>query len=493
MIQGTASHVGKSVLVAALCRIFADDGVRVAPFKAQNMSNNSYVTPDGLEIGRAQAEQARAARLAPDVRMNPILLKPENDRRAQVVLMGKPAGLLSAERFIDRRTLWPHVASALDGLREEYELIVVEGAGSPAEINLRKGDLVNMRVARYASAPVLLVGDIDKGGVFAHLVGTLALLTPAERKLVQGFIINKFRGDARLLAPGLRMLERRARRPVIGVVPFQTNLMLAEEDAVTLQDTRAQGDGALEVRVIHLPHISNFDDFDDLAREPGVRLAYARQPSDLTGADLIILPGTKSTRGDLRWLRDRGIDVAVQRAVEDGAAVIGVCGGFQMLGEALNDPDGIDGEPGADEGLGLLPVVTEFRPAKVTQQVTAAITSDCGLLAGLEALPVKAYEIHMGVTSGACAQPLRVDRGASGETGVPDGALSADGFVLGTYLHGLFANDGLRHGVLENVASRRGKEGGFKASWNAEQGIDELARAVREALDMDALRKIAGL
>lgn len=492
MVQGTASSVGKSMLVTALCRIFADAGVRVAPFKAQNMSNNSYVTPDGLEIGRAQAEQARAARIAPDVRMNPVLLKPEADLRAQVVVLGRPAGTLSARYFERKRRLWPHVRDALDSLRAQYELVLIEGAGSPAEVNLRHGDIVNMRVATYARSPVLLVGDIDRGGVFAHFVGTLALLTREERELVKAFVINKFRGDLGLLEPGLRFLEKRTRRPVLGVVPYLPDLRLADEDAVALEHGREQREGQLEVAVVHLPHISNFDDFDALGAEAGVRLRYVRDAAGLAGSDLIILPGTKNTRADLQWLIARGLDRAIGHAVEGGAALIGICGGFQMLGRRLADPEGVEEQPGEDEGLGLLPFETEFRQAKVTMQVTAEVSAGRGLLAGMEGAPLHAYEIHMGISTGNGEPAFRIFRGASEEPAAPDGAISDDGFILGCYLHGLFANDALRQGILHNIAMKRGKEVSFNGRWDPEAGLDELARQLRAAIDLEALRGIVG-
>ena len=489
MVQGTASSVGKSVIVTALCRIFADLGVRVAPFKAQNMSNNSFVTPEGLEIGRAQAEQARAARRAPDVRMNPVLLKPESDMRSQVVLMGRAAGSLHAAYFNKRRSLWRRVRLALDGLREDYDLIVIEGAGSPAEINLRKGDIVNMRVARYAQAPVLLVGDIDNGGVFAHLVGTLALLTPSERRLVKGLIVNKFRGDYMLLEPGIGQLEKRTRLPVLGVLRYLHDLRLADEDAVALDRPSPPGNGdraAISVVVVRLPHISNFDDFDPLAAEKSVHLTYARRAGDVDAADLIILPGTKNTRGDLRWLKAQGIDAAILRARGRGAAVLGVCGGFQMLGLLLSDPAGVEGEPGSEAGLGLLDAQTLFAPAKTTRLVDAVVSTDRGLLAGARGVRVSGYEIHMGKTTAAEDHAFAIGEGRR-----PDGAVSTDGRVLGTYLHGLFANDALRTRIVANLTA--GDEPSVQTRWDPEAHIDALARQVSQYLDIGRVREIAGI
>ncbi len=496
MVQGTASSVGKSVLVTALCRIFADEGVRVAPFKAQNMSNNSFVTEDGLEIGRAQAEQARAARLAPDVHMNPVLLKPEGDRRSQVILMGRPAGSLSTEYFLRKPQLWQAVRKALDALREDYELIIIEGAGSPAEINLRRGDIANMRVARYAQAPVLLVGDIDNGGVFAHLVGTLALLTPSERRLVKAFVLNKFRGDYALLEPGLAMITRRTGVPFAGVMAYIHDLQLAEEDAVALDRAGYRMDAAeasrLHIAVVRLPHISNFDDFDALEAEPGVGLTYVTRPSQLGAAGLIILPGTKNTRADLRWLRQSGLADAVHQAWSRGAVVIGICGGYQMLGTEVLDDLGVEGPAGGEGGLSLLPVKTRFGPEKTTRRVRGNVAVGRGILAGLAGTPIEGYEIHMGqtvATGGASA--FTTTAGDDGDRH-SDGLLSEDGRVLGTYVHGLFAGDRFRERLLANLASFPAGES-ERTAWDPERGIDRLAARVRDCLDLGLIRRIAGL
>jgi adenosylcobyric acid synthase len=481
MVQGTASSVGKSVLVAALCRIFSDLGFDVAPFKAQNMSNNSYVTPDGLEIGRAQAEQARAARKEPVVDMNPVLLKPEADRRSQVVLLGRPRGLLNAADFNQKRDLWRHVRGALDRLMARHEVVIIEGAGSPAEVNLRRGDIVNMRVARYARAPVLLVGDIDNGGVFAHLVGTLALLTRSERALVKGFIINKFRGDYSLLEPGLRLLEGRTGRRVFGVLPYIHDLKLAAEDAVALdRGPRCRPQHGCRVRVVRLPHISNFDDFDPLAQDADLR--YVTGPSPLDDADLVILPGTKATLADLRWLKETGLAAAVMRSHANGSAVIGVCGGYQMLGEWVEDPAGVEGQPGGETGLGLLPARTVLAPDKTTLRRRGSVATPTGLLAGAADVDLQGYEVHMGRTTCGAPPAFLLEGGRT------DGAISGDGRVLGTYLHGLFANDRLRARLLHNL----GWEGSGQR-WDPEEHIDALARQVRSHLDLKAIRETAGL
>ncbi|MDA1258749.1 MAG: cobyric acid synthase, partial [Chloroflexi bacterium] len=376
MVQGTGSHVGKSVLTAALCRVFARDGFKVAPFKAQNMALNSFATPDGGEIGRSTAVQAEAAGVDPTVDMNPVLLKPESERSSQVVVLGRPDGTSDAVGYFGRTgKLWPIVTGALDRLRAEYDVVVIEGAGSPAEINLRDREIVNMAVATYAQSPVLLVADIDRGGVFASLVGTMELLEPEEAKLVRAFVINKFRGDQSILDPGLVMLEERTGVPTAGVLPYYTDIHIPEEDALYLEsegrDTPAGYDGGgavLDVAIVRLPHIANFDDFDPLRREPAVSVRFVTGPAGLDAADLIILPGTKTTASDLAWLRSSGLADAIVRLRRAGKPIIGICGGFQMLGERISDPTGHESREAEVQALGLLPVVTEFSPDKSTEQ-----------------------------------------------------------------------------------------------------------------------------
>ena len=500
MVLGTASSVGKSVLVTALCRIFRQDGVSVAPFKAQNMSNNADVTADGGEIGRAQSEQAAAAGLAPTVAMNPVLLKPQGDRTSQVIVDGRPAGLLHSADFLTRKPdLWPAVERALASLRRDYELVVAEGAGSPAETNLRAGDIVNMRVALHAQAPVLLVGDIDRGGVFAHLVGTMALLTPEERALVRGFVINRFRGDPALLAPAIADLEARTGVPVLGVVPWLDDLRVAQEDAVALErpdanSSTAMPPGTVDIVVARLPRIANFDDFDPLAAEPGVRLRYVTLPEDLGTPALIILPGTKATIADLRTLRASGLAEAILARHRGGTPLLGICGGFQMLGERLCDPLGSEAPAGTEvAGLGLLPLVTTFAAEKVTRRVTGSVSmgtvatgttlaAPWGAAAGLAA---DGYEIHMGRTEGiggALFTPLlSLD-------GCPDGAVAAGpvGAVAGCYLHGLFHNEALRHAVLGALGWQAPAAGTPRL--DREREFDRLAQHVRSHLDLDAVR-----
>jgi adenosylcobyric acid synthase len=496
MVQGTASSSGKSLLVTALCRIFAQDGVHVAPFKAQNMALNSFVTPEGREIGQAQAVQAEAAGIPPHVDMNPILLKPEGDACSQVVVMGCPWQTLPATSYYERKQiLWEKVTAALARLRARYELVVIEGAGSPAEINLRQSDIVNMAVALHADAPVLLVGDIDRGGVFASMVGTLVLLDEEERQLVRGLVINKFRGDVRLLQPGLKMLEERTGVPVLGVVPYLHDLHIAEEDSVALEEApaTAESDGTLDVAVIRLPRISNFDDFDALALEPGVQLRYVNTTQQLGQPHAVILPGTKHTLSDLGWLRSRGLDRRIVDLVWQGAAIVGICGGYQMLGQSISDPLGVESPAGAQcAGLNLLPVATEFAAAKATHQVRAEPLPGPGFLATVAGTKVTGYEIHMGHSQrmGEDARPLfRVTRRSGQPVELFDGAVDAIGRIWGTYLHGLFDNTEFRRAWLRSLGwSPPNQEVNLAAVRQA--SYDRLAAAVRSSLDMGRLRRI---
>jgi len=489
MLQGTASSVGKSVLATALCRIFRQDGYRVAPFKAQNMSNNSFVTVDGREVGRAQATQAAAAGVELRAEMNPLLLKPEADHRSQVVLLGRPQGVLHGADFLSRKQeFWPVVVRSLDILRHEYDLVVIEGAGSPAEINLRAGDIANMRVACHAQAPVLLVGDIDRGGVFAHIVGTLQLLEREERERVAGLVVNKFRGSPELLRAGIEWLSCYTDLPVAGVVPWLERIGVADEDAVSLEALVTSPAGGLDIVAIAFPRIANFDDLDPLVAEADVTVRFVRQAGEFGSPDLVILPGTKSTIADLVWLRDTGLDAAVLHHRQRGGAVIGICGGFQMLGREIRDPAGIESAHERAEGLHLLEVRTTFAPVKSTHRVTAEIAAPKGLLAGVTGA-VAGYEIHMGETIvSAPALRIRVRSGTPCEAF--DGALSDDGQVFGTYLHGIFDNDALRDAILSRLAERRGlaRRSASGAVWEREHAYDRLADHVRRALDMDLIR-----
>ncbi len=492
MIQGTASTVGKSLLVAALCRIFAQDGYQVAPFKAQNMALNSYATRQGHEMGRAQVVQAQAAGLEPHVDMNPILLKPEADACCQVVVMGKPWATLGAGEYYQHKAkLWPIVVEALERLRSTYEIVVIEGAGSPAEINLREGDIVNMRVAKQAQAPVLLVGDIDRGGVFASLIGTLLLLEEDERELIKGFIINKFRGDVNLLLPGLRLLEERARVPVLGVVPYLHDLRIAQEDSVYLDAVprRRRPGNALDIAVIHLPHTSNFDDFDPLAIEEGVAVRYVRAWDKLGEPDAIILPGTKTTIADLIFLRESGLAKAIVRLAQGGTPVVGICGGYQILGRAIADPNHVESKIDWVKGLGLLPIETIFEPVKATYQVRARVVAGHGPFACLQGQEVRGYEIHMGHSQGG--EPILhiVQRGDK-EVDVLDGAIDETGRIFGTYLHGLFDNANLRRAWLSSLKERDFLLDGLDMREVREAEYDRLADHVRANLDMECIYEI---
>ncbi len=499
MVQGTASHVGKSVLVAALCRIFRQDGFRVAPFKAQNMSNNSYVTGDGGEIGRAQAVQAEAAGVEALVEMNPVLLKPEADHTSQVVLMGRPMqSARTRDYFALKSQLWASVSSSLDRLRDSHDLVIAEGAGSPAEINLKATEIVNMRVARYADAPVLLCGDIDRGGVFASLVGTLELLEQEERRTIKGFVINKFRGDESLLTDGLTWLEERTGIPVAGVVHHFRDIHIPEEDSVALDlPSPMTADPVLDIAVVQLPHISNFDDFDVLAREPGVSLRYVDSPASLGRPDLVILPGTKTTIPDLDWMNSRGLTRAVESLRQQGAAVLGICGGYQMLGTRILDPQRIESSMGEIEGLGLLPITTEFFGSKETHRVRGRVGAARGLLSGASGAEVVGYEIHMGRTHGtSTGAPIlvhdRTDVAVTPGTS-SDGCMDESGRVMGTYIHGLLHNQAVRRAILENLARQKGLALPLGVDPALDSEFDKLADWVRNSLDMDLVYAMTGL
>jgi len=499
MVQGTASTVGKSVLVAALCRVFHQDGFNVAPFKAQNMSNNSYVTPDGGEIGRAQAMQADAAGVESVVEMNPVLLKPEADSRSQVVLLGRPYLSVPAREYYKLRDdLWPVITRSLDTLRTRHDIVVIEGAGSSAEVNLRYSDMVNMRVAGYADAPVLLVGDIDRGGVFASLLGTLWLLEPEERKLVQGLVINKFRGDRSLLEPGLQFLEKQGGVPVVGVIPYFQDIRLPEEDAVALDRRQPGRQGAwVDVAVVRLPHISNFDDFDPLAEQEQVNLHYVDAPEEMDAADLVILPGSKATGADLDWLVSRGLDKKIRQLHERGAFIIGICGGYQMLGKRILDPQGVESASPEKAGQGLLPATTTFSPDKETHRVRGTVQAKKGLLKEVQGISFQGYEIHMGETDSPArlaAFDIRERSGKPCARQTVDGCLSPDGRVLGTYIHGLFHNPELCRGILKSIAEAKGMPLDFNIeSIDRETEFNKLAALIRSSLDMDLVYKIAGL
>lgn len=496
MVQGTGSSVGKSILVTALCRIFKQQGLNVAPFKAQNMSLNSCVTADGSEIGRAQAVQAEAAGIAPVAAMNPVLLKPEADNYSQIIVRGKPLARLSAADFPRLKSqLWLAIRESIDLLRAQFEVIVIEGAGSPAEINLKDRDLVNMKVALHCNSPVLLAADIDRGGVFAALTGTMELLEPQEKALVRAFIINKFRGDASLLEPGIDWLERRTGVPVAGVIPYFHDVEITEEDSLALEKRRAmkaRTDFVLDIAVIALPHIANFDDFDPLGREPRVRLRYVERHDSLGNPDLILLPGSKSTVADLAHLRSLGRDQEIVAAAARGTPIVGICAGYQMLGTTIHDPDAIESAQPVTEGLSLLPVTSRFLPQKSTHQIKGRVRLARGILTEAKDCQITGYEIHMGETaSDDVARPFQIERRSLKVSSDSDGALSADGNVLGTYIHGLFHNDELRGAVLRHLAQRKGKVlPQAHSRFSVDEQYDRLAAIVRDNLDMDLILRL---
>lgn len=422
MVQGTMSSVGKSLLTAGLCRIFRQDGYRVAPFKSQNMALNSFITEEGLEMGRAQVMQAEAAGIAPSVAMNPILLKPTTDVGSQVIVNGEVLGNMDARAyFAYKKKLIPDIMRAFEKLSREYDIVVIEGAGSPAEINLKADDIVNMGMARLAGAPVLLVGDIDRGGVFAQLIGTVSLLDDTERGMVKGLIINKFRGDKTILDPGIRMLEERAGIPVVGVAPY-LHIQLEDEDSLTERFAGGGRAGAIDIAVIRLPRIANFTDFDPFEHMEGVSLRYAGGVPELGDPDMIILPGTKSTMSDLRFLRESGLEAAILKAAAAGTVIFGVCGGYQMLGQSISDPCGAEGG-GTMRGMGLLPTETVFAGEKTRTRVNGSFGALEGILAGLSGEQLSGYEIHMGITRtiGECHNLTELTSyagaGAAGNTG----------------------------------------------------------------------------
>ncbi len=485
MIQGTGSDVGKSLIATALCRIFAREGVRVLPFKAQNMSNNAYVTKEGGEIGRAQAEQAKACGVEPSVLMNPILLKPATDVGAQVIVLGSAVGTMTAREYqAFKPQLLPTITQALHRLMEQADLLVIEGAGSPAEINLKAWDLVNMWVAKQVQAKVLLVGDIDRGGVFAQLVGTMELLDEEERKLVRGFVINKFRGDGTLLEEGIQWLESRYGLPVIGVIPYVQNVELLEEDSVPRQKLNARPrHDRIRLEVICLPRISNFTDFNALEREPDVQLSYLDRPPAEALPDCVILPGSKSTIADLAVIRERGFADYVQRCVEAGREILGLCGGFQMLGRQILDPDLLEAPTTSAQGLGLLPTRVVFKKEKIVAQVDG-VHLESGL-------PVSGYEIHMGQMQGMPgARPVfRLSNGAGPAAEHYDGAQSPDGRIWGTHLHGLFDAAAFRRWWLNRLRQRQGLAGLPVESVAPTSDVyDRLAAAVQPAMNLQAIK-----
>ena len=460
MVQGTMSSVGKSLMVAALCRIFKQDGWRVAPFKAQNMALNSFATRDGREVGRAQAMQADAAGVDVTVEMNPVLIKPEADAFAQIVVMGKP---------------WAHLPAG--------------------EYMRRRGDLVNMAMAEYADAPVLLVGDIDRGGIFAQLIGTHALLEEKERAQIKGFIVNKFRGEPRLFEDGVRILEERGRVPVLGVMPFVYDLRIADEDSVVLDELPRDGRGnaPIGIAVLRLPHMSNFDDFDPLRAEADVAVRFVDRVEDLRQPDLIILPGTKTTTADLAFLCERGLAEQTVELVRAGTPAIGICGGYQMLGTKICDPLRVESNSVEVSGLGLLSSVTTFAAEKQTVRARGNISANRGLFAEMRGLEVAGYEIHMGRTDAESESLIHVTARGDNPADDFDGAVDSSGWIAGTYFHGLFDTDGLRHALLTNLAWRKNLPRLSGARFDRDREYDRLAQVARMNLQMDAIYRLVGI
>ncbi len=500
MIQGTMSNVGKSLITAGLCRIFKQDGYKTAPFKSQNMALNSFITREGLEMGRAQVMQAEAAGVEPSVRMNPILLKPTSDTGSQVIVNGKVYGTMCArEYFAYKKQLMPEVMAAYRELEEAYEIIVIEGAGSPAEINLKQEDIVNMGMAKAAKAPVLLVGDIDRGGVFAQLAGTISLFMDEEKSYVKGTVINKFRGDRSILEPGVKMIEEITGIPVAGVAPYM-QVDVEEEDSLTERFSSRKEGGPIHIAVVKLPRISNFTDFAVLESMEEVTLSYVSAAEQLGEADMIILPGTKNTMGDLKWLRQSGMEGAILRAAERGCVIFGICGGYQMLGELLSDPEQVE-EGGDLRGLGLLPMETVFVQEKTRTRVTGTFGKLTGALAGLTGMELEGYEIHMGRTKSSVSP---AEEGTDGIMAYlcmqsdTDSVRKPDGWnrenVYGTYVHGVFDGEGISSALVKILAERKGISlevaGQINRFQYKEQQYDLLADTLRRHLDMDKIYEI---
>ncbi len=513
MVQGTMSSAGKSLVAAGLCRIFKQDGYRVVPFKSQNMALNSYITEDGLEMGRAQVMQAEAAGVKPSVYMNPILLKPTDDCGSQVIVNGKVVGNMRAREYFQYKTkLIPDILHAVEKLEEEADIIVIEGAGSPAEINLKQNDIVNMGMAKLVDAPVLLVGDIDRGGVFAQLLGTLELLEPEERDRVKGLIINKFRGDKTILDPGIEMLEERGDIPVTGVLPYM-NLHLEDEDSLTERFER-KAKGVIQISVIRLPHISNFTDFDVFEQIPEVALQYIQRPKELEDTDLLILPGTKNTISDMKWLKESGMETAILKYAAKGNPVIGICGGYQMMGQKIADPNGVEGG-GEIAGLGLLPLETILEERKHRRQVQGKIQDATGQFAEWKDLEYTGYEIHMGSTRlvevpgtgsvgstvetpGTGSIEITHDSDSSAIVEFTEGQTGyASGNLYGTYIHGFFDRSEIVETLIQKIADAKGISLAMNQVMDyqelKEQEYDLLANTMREFMDMKKIYEMMGL
>ena len=494
MIQGTMSNAGKSLLAAGLCRIFRQDGYSVAPFKSQNMALNSFITEEGLEMGRAQVMQAEAAGIRPSVKMNPILLKPTNDVGSQVIVNGEVLGTMSARDYFKyKKKLVTDIMKAYQELSDEYDIIVIEGAGSPAEINLKNDDIVNMGMAKMAKAPVLLVGDIDRGGVFAQLIGTVDLLEPSERDMVKGLIINKFRGDKTILDPGVKMLEERSHIPVVGVAPYM-NIQVEDEDSLTERFDRKQPAGLIDIAVIRVPRISNFTDFNPFESVEGVSLRYVQHVSELKNPDMIILPGTKNTMEDLLWMRENGLEAAVLKAAAAGCIVFGICGGYQMLGDTLSDPYHVEAG-GKIRGMGLLPMDTVFASKKTRTRVTGEFLPMKGIFAALSGVSLEGYEIHMGESvrkEGILPATKLMVAGNQPEETKTEGAFHEN--VCGTYVHGVFDKEEVVETLIRILGERKGIDvssmTGIDFAAFKETQYNILAAELRKHLDMKKIYSI---
>ena len=476
MIQGTMSNAGKSLIAAGLCRIFAQDGYKVAPFKSQNMALNSFITKDGGEMGRAQVVQAEASGILPDVRMNPILLKPTTDVGSQIIVNGKSMGnMTAAEYFRKKKDFVPDILEAYKGLDKEYDIIVIEGAGSPAEINLKQEDIVNMGLAKLVDAPVLLVGDIDRGGVFAQLYGTVALLENEERARIKGTVVNKFRGDKKILEPGIKILEELCRVPVAGVIPY-AHIDIDDEDSLSARFENNSVRKLIDIAVIHLPRISNFTDFAPFEGYENVSLRYVENTSELHNPDMIIIPGTKSTIADLKWLRQSGLEAAVKKAANAGTLIFGVCGGFQMLGNLISDPLMAEAAQTTEiAGLGLLDTETVFSGEKVQKQTKGVFSDITGILSALNGMEYEGYEIHMGRSTNVMP-------------------IMGNNNIYGSYIHGIFDAFGISDTILKAICCKKGIDfenlSSFNKSEYKNRQYDLLADIVREGLNMEFIYRI---
>ena len=493
MIQGTMSNAGKSLVTAGLCRVFKQDGYKVAPFKSQNMALNSFITKEGLEMGRAQVMQAAACGIEPSVNMNPILLKPTNDVGSQVIVNGEVLGNMSARDYYKKKTeLIPHIMEAYNNLAKEYDIIVMEGAGSPAEINLKENDIVNMGMAKLVNSPVLLVGDIDRGGVFASIAGTLMLLEEDERKMIKGTIINKFRGDVNILKPGLDMIEEITKTPVVGVVPYM-ELDIDDEDSLSERFNNKGTVDLIDIAVIRLPRISNFTDFNTFEYIPGVSLRYVKSVRELKDPDMIILPGTKNTMEDLKWLRESGLETQILKQAAKGKVIFGICGGYQMLGMELSDPFNVE-SGGTMAGMGLLPTKTVFEKEKVRTRVSGNFNEVSGILAELSYVEFEGYEIHMGQTTyDFNEEELTTIDNVNGEDIIKNDGLYKDN-VYGSYIHGIFDKEEVSKAIVESLCIHKGIDYSSISTVDIEkykeEQYDKLAEGIRNSLDMKAIYKI---